>query len=233
MLRRVLILAYMFPPIVDGGGFRPFAFARYLPEFGYEPTVLTRPDSSGFPLDPTQLDRLPREVRIERVATGFVEGWNAHFRRRLGWMRPVEALLGRPAGAVAEGLAWRAADRDPIRPWEISWMEPAVETGLTLVSRHRPDIILATGPPFESLKAGLLIAERTGVPLVADFRDPWTYGNLWNPASPRRARLEQAWERRVVRAAAKVVVVTPSMQRAMAQKYPEQSANVEMIMNGF
>jgi hypothetical protein len=71
MNRRILLLAYMFPPIIDAGGFRPLAFARYLPEFGWEPIVLTRPDSGSLPLDPSQLDTLPRCVKVERGTAIF------------------------------------------------------------------------------------------------------------------------------------------------------------------
>jgi len=134
---------------------------------------------------------------------------------------------------MADGVGWRIARRDVVRQWEVSWMDQAVEAGLALVARHRPVAILATAPPFETLKAALVLHQRTGVPLVADFRDPWTYGVLWNPQTRRRARLEQAWERRVIEAAAKVIVVTPSMQRAFVEKYPAIEDRVHLIMNGY
>src|SRR6266487_3641809 len=87
MTRRIALLAYMFPPIVDGGAFRPTAFARYLPEFGYEPIVLTRPDTANLPVDPRQLEGQLSAVRVERVDYGFTDGWQDHFRRRLAWLR--------------------------------------------------------------------------------------------------------------------------------------------------
>lgn len=231
--RRVLLLAYMFPPIVDAGGFRPLAFSRYLPDFGYEPIVLTRPDSGNLPVDPSQLDTLPPSVRVVRVARGFADGWNDYFRQRLGWLGPLEALVGKPAGWIADGVAWRAARRDDVRRWEVVWMQPAVDLGRTLIERHKPHAIVATAPPFETLKAGLLLHQRTGVPLIADFRDPWTYGVLWKPQTGRRARREAAWEAQVVHQAAKVLVVTPSMRRAMIAKYPAASNKVALVMNGF
>jgi hypothetical protein len=213
MARRILMLAYMFPPIVDGGAFRPTAFARYLPEFGYEPVVLTRPDSGKLPVDPLQLDRLPSSVHVERVGSGFADGWQDHMRRRLSWLRPIELLLNRPAGWIADAVAWRVARRDELRQWEVSWMQPAIAAGLKLIERDRPDAILATGPPFETLKAGWSLHQQTGVPLIADFRDPWTYGVLWHTPTAKRARREQAWEAQVVRDASKVLVVTPTMRR--------------------
>jgi len=229
--KRVLLLAYMFPPIVDAGGFRPLAFARYLPAFGWDPIVLTRPDSGNLPLDPTQLETLSPSVRIERVPYGFVDAWHRHW--RLPWARPVEALAGKPAGWLGEALAWRAARRDQYRQWEVSWMQQAIDVGVALIERYRPDAILASAPPFETLKAGWSLHERTRVPLVADFRDPWTYGVLWNPSNPKRARTESAWEARVVGAAGSTVVVTPSMQRRMAEKYPALADRIALVMNGY
>jgi len=232
-MKRVLLLAYMFPPIIDGGGFRPFAFARYLPEFGYQPIVLTRPDTANLPVDRAQLDKLPSSVHIERLPFGFAEGWSRHVRRRFAWLGPAETALRKPPGWIADGLAWRIARRDVHRQWEVSWMEPAIARGLQLIDRFRPTAILATAPPFETLKAGYALHMKTGIPLVADFRDPWTYGVLWNPSSARRARVEQDWEGRIVRAAQQVLVVTPSMRRMMVEKYPDSAGKVVLIMNGF
>lgn len=233
MNRRVLLLAYMFPPIVDGGAFRPKSFATYLPDMGYDPLVLTRPDHGKLPVDETQLAKLPAAVRVERVACGFGDGWNDHFRRRFRWARPAEIVLNKPAGWVADAVAWRVGKRDELRQWEVSWMEPAIEAGLRLVAAHRPDVILATGPPFETLKAGWTLSRKTGVPFVADFRDPWTYGVLWHPSNDRRAAVERDWEARVVRDAAAVLVVTPSMQRTMKETYPRSADKVELVMNGY
>ena len=40
-MTRVLIVAYHFPPDAEVGAVRPYQIARYLPEFGIEPWVLT------------------------------------------------------------------------------------------------------------------------------------------------------------------------------------------------
>ena len=223
----------MFPPIVDAGAFRPLAFARYLPEFGYDTTVLSRPDFANFPLDPAQLATLPASTHIERLTLGFEDSWKEHFRRRFRWLSPVERLMGRPAGSVADALAWRVARRHEHRPWEIGWMEPAVEAGLKLIAAHRPDAIIATAPPYESLKAGCLLHERTGVPLIVDYRDPWTFGQPWIVRSEQHLRDELKWEARVMREASRAIVVTPSMQRTMREMYPDRSDDIRLIMNGY
>src|SRR4029078_2013494 len=112
-------------------------------------------------------------------------------------------------------------------------MGPATEVGLQLIDRFRPRAILATGPPFETLKAAWSLHRQTRLPLIADFRDPWTYGVQWNPGSAWRARRERAWEVRVVRSAAKILVVTPSMERTMKETYPDLAGKIELVMNGY
>lgn len=41
-MKKVLILAYDFPPYVSVGGMRPYNWYRYLKEFDVEPVVITR-----------------------------------------------------------------------------------------------------------------------------------------------------------------------------------------------
>ena len=176
---------------------------------------------------------MPGTVRIERLDHGFADGWTAHYRRRLGWLRPFEAALRRPSGSIADAVAWRVARRHEHRPWEVAWMEPAITAGASAIARHKPKVILATAPPYESLKAGWTLHKRTGLPLVVDFRDPWTWGLPWNPSSEKRAREERAWEARVMADASLVLVVTPSMQRTMAEMYPEQAGKIRLLMNGY
>jgi glycosyltransferase involved in cell wall biosynthesis len=165
---------------------------------------------------------------VARVPAGFNDGWTDHFRRRLAWLRPVEAILGKPRWWIADAVAWRVGRRDDLVRLRVTWTQPAIALGLKLIECYRPAVILATAPPFETLKAGLALHQQTGIPLVADFRDPWTYGVPWKPLTPKWARREKAWEARVVRNAAKVIVVTPSMQRTMKETYPE-----ELVMNGY
>ena len=209
-----------------------FAFALP-PDFAYEPVVLTRPDTANLPVDVSQLTKIPESVHVERLQFGFQEGWDEYNRRRFQLLQPVAQILGKPRHFFADGIGWRIERRRQYRPWEVSWMDPAITTGLDLIRRFRPAAILASAPPFETLKAGSILHRHSGLPLIADFRDPWTYGILWNPRTRRRARAERLWERRVVEDAAKVLVVTPSMHRAMAAAYPFASEKTHLLMNGY
>ena len=66
-VRKVLLVAYQFPPVGAGGVARTAKFARYLPEFGWQPHVLTPRQATDLARDPTLLDELPDCVRIHRT----------------------------------------------------------------------------------------------------------------------------------------------------------------------
>lgn len=101
--------------------------------------------------------------------------------------------------------------------------------------RERPDVILATSPPHSAQVVGWLLAAISGVPLIADFRDPW----IANPARPSylRAGLVHAaecWlEEQVVRAAESVLTVTPEHAEALADRVPSIESRLTTIPNGF
>lgn len=232
MSKKILIIAHDFPPMTGGGVQRPVAFAKYLPQFGYTPIVLTRRSACGRPVDAGPLADLPAEVQIERIDPDPENEWEWLY-RRLNFLAPVERLLGRPTGSVAVAIAWRLSQRRPGMAINRAWIQPALTLGSELIRRQRPDVLLATGPPFSTLKVGAVLAERFDLPLVSDFRDPWTYAYMWRPISESHARSERAWEHRVVARSSHVVVVTPSMAARMRDDYPPFAEKVRVITNGY
>src|SRR3712207_2800304 len=67
MTKRVLIIAYMFPPIGGIGVIRPVQFAKYLPQFGWEPVILTVAQTDEYMMDASLLAELPPSVKIYRA----------------------------------------------------------------------------------------------------------------------------------------------------------------------
>ena len=232
MARKVLLLAHDFPPMAGGGVTRPFAFAKYLPAFGYEPIVLTRGSTHGRPVDRAPLAQLPPQVTIARIHPDPEDDWE-HVQRRLAWLRPLERALGKPSGWIADGVAWRLSSRRPSALMTRTWVKPAIALGAELIEQHRPDVLVATGPPFGTMKAAVVLAERFDLPLIADYRDPWTYAYLWKPQSAAHERDERGWEQRVLARAARVLVVTPTMAERMRTDYPQFADKVELLLNGY
>ena len=153
-MRRVLFIAYHFPPLGGAGVQRSVKFARYLPEFGWEPVIVTGPGESEdiwVPLDETldgQLAERPLTVdRIPHAEPADTDG--------LRWR--------------LERMAWL---RSQFRQW---WVNGVV----AIAERHRDvELIYASMNPYESGEAAAKASELLGVPWVADLRDPWALDEM-------------------------------------------------------
>ena len=234
--RKVLLVSYYFPPSGGSGVQRALKMAKYLPHFGWQPTVLTvRPEDAAFPaLDPSLLADVPPGVRVERT-----RAWDPYalYARLLGKKKSDTIRVGF-ADDVAPG--WK----EKVARWvranlflpdaRVGWAPFAARRGVRIVREGGFDAVWTTGPPHSSHLAGRWIARRTGRPHVADFRDPWTdisyYAQL--PVSAPARWLDAALERFVLRCAAAVTAVNPSLKSLLAQK-TDAGAPLTLIRNGF
>jgi glycosyltransferase involved in cell wall biosynthesis len=96
-----------------------------------------------------------------------------------------------------------------------------------------PDVIVASTPPRTSLIAGLIVARRTGAPLVLDFRDDWTTNAYFATRLPWRRFLERRLEAACFAAARAIVVVSDVSAARYAATYPRAAGRISVIPNGF
>lgn len=241
--RRVLIVAYYFPPISTSGAMRPRAFARYLGEFGWDVHVVAADAASVAPrleVDPELCMGFPHTVRIDRIghrnplsAAGELRAYLLKHKRPRARHADVTTRTqsnggrGSTIAAAKERILERLfAFPDPQR----DWYRVASRWGERLPHASRPDVVLATGGPWTALLVGRRLAARYGVPFVADFRDPWRR----NPY--RKTRLgpqAAALERSVVEAAACVVANTEELRQQFCADYPGIAQRFLTIPNGF
>src|SRR5690554_2221474 len=114
------------------------------------------------------------------------------------------------------------------------WILPATRYGKKLVRQHDIDVIFATGSPWSGLITGYMISKATGKPLIVDFRDPW----MDNPFHQSKGRLLDGWagklERKVVEHAAAVSLNTEPLRKAFLGRYPEMNPERFFVMpNGY
>ncbi|HET7586531.1 MAG TPA: glycosyltransferase [Gammaproteobacteria bacterium] len=203
--RRALLVAYHYPPCQESSGYlRSLAFSRYLGESGWDPVVLTASIRAYSRADPDQCARIPASLPVFRA---FARDVREHFSIR----RKYPALLAVP-------------DR-----WS-SWWLGAVPMGLSLVRRYRPRIIWATQPNPTAFWVAHTLHRLTGVPWVADFRDPITASDD-NPWARRACR----WiERKTIDGCSRAVFTAPDAARLYARRYPHIPADRwTIIPNGY
>ncbi len=200
-MKRVLVLAYHFPPEGGPAVQRVLKFVKYLPENGYQPVILT----AKHPLvtrDASLLADLPAGVRVHRVMD-----WAA-------WM---------PS-------AWRRmAGRRRFPDRHISWRKAAVRRAVRIVREDGIDLLFASSPPHSVQIIASEIADRTGIPWVADLRDEWSMDP--NVAPSGRDRMKRAEKEALSRCRA-VVAVTPQAKANIRAAAPA-SAVLHFLPNGY
>jgi glycosyltransferase involved in cell wall biosynthesis len=107
-----------------------------------------------------------------------------------------------------------------------------IREGTTVVRRFEPDLVWATAPRLDAFQAGAVLSRLGGVPLILDYRDPLTWGMHADHLTEEHARLQRAWERRLLEQAARVVFASPLTQERMAARYPGVEAKFATIPNG-
>lgn len=170
MMKKLLILAYDFPPYVSVGGLRPYAWYRYLKEYGVEPIVVTRQwgNKYGNELDyiaPGESD----ETIVETTEYGTIIRTpykpNLANRIMLKYGRSKFSLIRKMVTAWYEFMQF------------LFFVGPksCLYRGAKEYLKHnKVDAIIATGEPFVLFKYASALSSKYNIPWVADYRDPWS-----------------------------------------------------------
>lgn len=203
----ILMIAYHFPPLRGSSGIqRTLRFCRYLPEFGWSPVVLTAHPRAYESVSDDLIGDVPDGVPVVRA---FALNAARHF-----------AFAGRHPGLLAIPDRWS------------SWVLGGVISGLRAIKRHRIDVIFSTYPIASAHLIGLVLSRLTGLPWIADFRDPMAQDGY--PADPTTWRAFRWIEERTLRRARRAMFTSPGAIRDYRARYPDIPADrYVLIENGY
>ena len=233
--RKVLMIAYAFPPTGGSGVQRTAKFAKYLPQFGWLPTVWTVDDADGLPRDETLCHDLPPEVT---VCAGASLGGVRAFRRSLRGFANARAGEGWTALAsrFVKAVDWRLENWVTSNCFPddcIGWARRSLGMLRTRLATENFDVIYSTYSPASNHWLALEIKKATGLPWVADFRDLWTQDCRYRSDSPTRRAAHRRLEKEFLETADAVVGVTPRQTEILCGFVPGQFEKFHTITNGF
>jgi len=232
----VLLVSHWFPPTNMIGAVRVGKLAKYLHEAGHDVRVLTAnvSDDPSLPLEiPKEqvtyvtacrrreiLDPTIRWIRQRLNSTALVP--NQHPSSLIPVTSPKSGRLSRFLRRH-----YYAAMHIPDR--HAGWIRAATPVGYALVQRWRPDIIVASSPPYSGLIVARRIARVCGVPWVAELRDLWG-DDLYGYYPRWRVWTDRVIEHRVLSSAAGLITVTPIWADILRRRYRQP---VVCILNGY
>ncbi|OGB11625.1 MAG: glycosyltransferase [Burkholderiales bacterium RIFCSPHIGHO2_12_FULL_61_11] len=200
------MIAYHFPPLAGSSGIqRTLRFVQHLPAFGWQPLVLSTHPRAYEKASDDLLADVPAGTVVRRA---FALDTARHLQfagRYLGWM-------ARP-------------DR-----W-ISWKFDAVRQGLKLIGEYKPDVIWSTYPIATAHVIASKLHCKTGIPWIADFRDPMAQDDY--PIDLRTRQSYRAIEADAAAQARFCVFTTPGAARIYQQRYPAAASRMVVLENGY
>ncbi|MDM4764887.1 glycosyltransferase [Pelomonas sp. SE-A7] len=205
-MKRVLMIAYHFPPLAGSSGIqRTLRLVQDLPRFGWQAAVLSTDLRAYERISEDPANEIPAGTPVRRA---FALDTARHLQlggRYLGWM-------ARP-------------DR-----W-ISWRFDGLRQGLRLAREFKPDLIWSTYPIASAHVIGSALHRRTGLPWVADFRDPMAHDGY--PEDPKTWQRFLEVEQDVVRQASRCVFTAPGAAALYRERYPDTADRMRVIENGY
>ena len=204
--RRVLMIAYHFPPLAGSSGIqRTLRFAKHLPTFGWQPLVLSADAKAYERISEDLMAEVPANLVVRRA---FALDTSRHL-----------AIGGRYIGALARPDRW------------MSWRFDAVRQGLQMVREYRPRVLWSTYPIATAHVIGAELARRTGLPWIADFRDPMAQDGY--PEDPITWQQYRRIESTAMEKGFATTFTTPSAAADYQRLYPAHAHKVRLIENGY
>lgn len=236
--RKILIITYYWPPCGGAGVQRWLKFAKYLPEYGWEPIVLTvDPEYAEYPV----LD----EDLHKDVADNLTVIKTKAPKTLFSLYKKLTGRLEIPYGGFSNEDKPGTRDKvirfirgnfflpDPRRGWN----KYAVKSIKKIIKKEEIKVILTTSPPHSTQLIGKKIKKETNITWIADIRDPWTdiyytgklYQTFW------AAMINKKLEASVLRTADKILVTCNATRNLFQAKLQKEQARNKIITltNGF
>lgn len=214
-MKKVLIIAYFFPPLGGAGVQRTLKFVKYLPGFGWKPYVVTVKNSE-YIHDESLLQDIPKEAEVYRTSSlefGFL-------RRLFPKVRPWQRAV------ILLNLLLIPDDK-------IGWKMFALKKACEIIRHERIDVIYTTSAPYTSHLIGLELKKRYGLPWVADFRDEWSKNPFLFYPTGFHKKINKRMELSVLCSADKVISTSEKMTKQFSEILQEDRKKFLTITNGF
>ena len=218
-LKDFLFISYQFPPRGGPGVHRSTNFAKHLYKYGYNPIVLTINENdierAGYKVDYSLLDQLPEGLKIVRTPSKEPIGLIRFF-MKLRLYRILWILF----------FPW-------LFEWSARWPKATLETAIKLIKEHDIDVVYTSSSPFSSWKLGYMLKKRTGVKWVADIRDPYTDGYMWQFPTKFHWFMARRFENRMLSEADKIIVNTPEVEKLYKKRKFYKENKITYLTNGY
>ena len=231
--KTVLIITYYWPPSGGAGVQRWLKTVKYLRDYGWEPVVYTPENPEAPALDNSLLKDIPEGVKVLKQPI-----WEPYsfYKKFLGLKKDEKINAGflteKKKPGLAEKIAVWIRGNFFIPDARKYWVKPSVEFLSNYLRSHPVDAVVSTGPPHSMHLIALGLKKKTGIPWLADFRDPWTNIDFYDKLMLTKGADKQ--HRELEKSVLQHADVVTSIGKQMADEFLNLGAKqVQVVANGF
>lgn len=232
-LKKVLFITYYWPPAGGAAIERILKFYKYLPEFGWEPIILTV-DKGDFPfVDEDLLSEIRDNTIVYRSDNFSLHKVFSFFSKEKSEesLKPFAFTDTNQKGIKSKLSRWVKFNSIP--DTRFLWKYYAIKKAKQICKEQKIDLIFSSSPPQTNHIIATKVSKDTGIPCVGDFRDPWT-DVYWLKTFPLRWKLihyfDKKLEKKTLDRMTAVTTVSPSWVKLFQSK---TKSPVHLVYNGF
>jgi len=228
-LKKLLILSYYFPPLGLGGTQRAAKFAKYLPEFGWSPTVITVKPIAYWAQDLSLLTDL-EDIRIIRTESNDPQRLLKKFKTTKETAPECDTIT--KSNSLLQKLNKNVFSFFLVPDSKLLWNRYVFKAVERLREQEYFDALFTTSPPHSTHLVGKKIAKTFGMKWVADFRDDWAGGHVVYEPTPVQKWINKRKQKSVIQAADAVICVSHGV-KAIFEKETDSGEKFNIITNGY
>lgn len=235
IMKKVLIITYYWPPAGGPGVQRVLKFAKYLPQFGWEPVILTV-ENGNFPaIDEGLVEEIPENLKVYRTKTLEPFAIYNKFQGKDKSSAVDTFTITKTGKSFKDKLGNAIRSYFFIPDARKGWRPFAVKKGLEIIKQEKIDLIFSSSPPHSLQLIAKKLSKETKLPWVADFRDPWSTA-FWLDESQKKGWVNKQnikKESAVFKDLNHFTTVSHGVLDSFKNLYPHIKENSTLLYNGY
>lgn len=211
-MREVLFIAYYYPPLGGAGSVRPLQFTKYLPSYGWSPSILSVRNDLHYPKDPSLMSSILKKMRVGR-----------------GYRLPIYSTIRKIARGPLrlQPLLYSFFDA------QYDWVPCAIRTGKKMIESGEYEAIIATAPPYSALRVAAALKKKYKIPIIADLRDPYSTNEFMTWPTKWHKKFYSLYERKILASFDHLITTNESHSEDLSEILKQSKKRITMITNGY
>lgn len=224
-MKRVLYISFCYPPLSGIASLRSAKMAKYLPDFGWEPAILTVKEgdfmAKGYELDLE--DELGDRGKIYR--TDYKDMTNGY--KKIS--NKINSHFGKNQNNSLKKFKKFISEFIYFPDWFKGWRSSAVRKGIEILKNEKIDLIFSTSDPITANLIACTLKQKTALPWIAEFRDLWTQSHFYCKNLFVKY-FEELMEKRVLKHADALITVSEPWKQKLEEFHNKKTY---VVTNGF